>query len=246
MPGNENPLALLIGPNTVAENLQGAVNRGLIVANGDGSWSLPQRNGADNWAKVHCGPPMTCRFLRKFLFYGAYAQSAVPDGCRDCYKVKVSLKTVRQLVAAWSIGKRVECHSKWGVDLDNKYSQDIYAGYFYAVGLPMAKAIFRTVREAVDQDPKLGIGVAINIKRGCSDYEAALGRSDEYRFAPELKELEDYLKGRFRENKVNQEPSLPLMYWIEVAFRIGDDTYLNFTGGQRLRPKSVTYDPGEL
>jgi len=61
-----------------------------------------------------------------------------------------------------------------------------------------------------------------------------------------LKELEDYLKGRFRENKVNQEPSLPLMYWIEVAFRIGDDTYLNFTGGQRLRPKSVTYDPGEL
>jgi len=31
--------------------------------------------------------------------------------------------------------------------------------------------------------------------------------------------------------------------WIETAFRIGDDTYLDFTGGTRLREKTLTFDP---
>jgi hypothetical protein len=30
--------------------------------------------------------------------------------------------------------------------------------------------------------------------------------------------------------------------WIETAFRIGDDTYLDFTGGKPLRKKTMTYD----
>lgn len=32
-------------------------------------------------------------------------------------------------------------------------------------------------------------------------------------------------------------------YWIQCAFRIGDDTYLDFTGGERLYSDRVNYDP---
>jgi hypothetical protein len=31
--------------------------------------------------------------------------------------------------------------------------------------------------------------------------------------------------------------------WIETAFRIGDNTYLEFTRGKRLYPELVAFDP---
>ena len=83
----------------------------------------------------------------------------------------------------------------------------------------------------------------MNIKRGCSEYEAVLGPSDSYEFAPELTQLEAYLKSRYRGREEAPRASIPMARWIDVAFRTVDDTYLDFTGGKRLRPKSMTYDP---
>jgi hypothetical protein len=239
----EQLLALRIGGATVAENLQRAVESGQVIRHEDGTFELPAQPRADNWKTVDYGPPLGCKFLIRFLFRQAYAESAVPLGCSACYKVKVVPRTLRELVAAWEIGKRIECQSKWGVDLGNPYSQNIYAGYFYTTGLDGARVIFKIVREAIDADAKLGPGVAMTIKRGCSEYEAKLGPSDRYEFAPELAELESYLRSRLRKSQVASPPTLPVAHWIDTAYRIGDDTYLDFTGGKRLRPKTVTYDP---
>ncbi len=237
-------LALRIGERTVAENLQLAIASGALTESDDGNLQLADDawNGRD-WVSVSRGPPMNCRFLMFFLFRHAYAKSAVPHGCSACYKVKVVPRTLRELVAAWEIGKRVECRSKWGIDLDNPYSQNVYAGYFYTAGLDMARTIYKIVRDEVDRDPKLGSDVAMSIKRGCSEYEAMLGPSDRYQFASEMAELEAHLKSRFRVTRGERRPELPLARWIDVAYRIGDDTYLDFTGGKRLRAKSVSYDP---
>ena len=101
----------------------------------------------------------------------------------------------------------------------------------------------RLVRQATDDHPKLGPDVPIVIKRGCSEYEAKLGPSDRYTFTPEMRELEAYLKTRFRGHKAEYQPSLTVAHWIETAFRIGDDTYLDFTGGKRLRERTLIYDP---
>jgi hypothetical protein len=237
-------LAIKIGGATVADNLESAVASGQLIKNEDGTLRFAQaRQHGGNWATVHHGPPMECRFLMLFLFRQAYAGKAVPYGCSTCYKVKVSLRTLRELVAAWEIGKRVACESKWGVDLLNRFSQDIYAGYFYTQGLEMARVIHKLAREAFDSDPKLGPHVAMRIKRGCSDYEVALGPSDRYEFAPEMVELEAYLKGRFRDSKAVNPRPIPMVKWIDTAFRIGDDTYLDFTGGKRLHPAQVSYEP---
>jgi hypothetical protein len=167
----------------------------------------------------------------------------VPHGCRACYKVKVAPRTLRELVAAWQIGQRIECRSKWGIDFYNPHSQDVYAGYFYTTGLEGARAVCKVVREAFDAEPKIGADIPMTIKSGCSEYEAAVGPSDRYEFTPEMAELEAYLKCRFHDRKRVDQGNIALAYWIDTAFRMGDDTYLDFTGGKRLRPATVTYDP---
>jgi hypothetical protein len=127
--------------------------------------------------------------------------------------------------------------------LDNPYSQSIYAGYFYTSELEGARAIHRVVRQLIDAHPLLGPDVATSIKRGCSEFEDALGPSDTYSFAPELEELEHHLRKQFRSHKPSRLPPVPMAYWIDVAFRMGDDTYLDFTQGKRLRSKTKDYEP---
>lgn len=228
---------------SVAENLKRAIDAGTVIEGEDGSLSLADQGAGSNWAVVPTPTPMECTFLIRFMFEVAYARAAVPHGCQACYKVKVVPRTLRELVAAWGIGKQIKCWSKWGVDLDNRYSQDVYAGYFYVSGLDMARAIYAVAREAIDNEPKLGSGIKMTIKRGCSDYEKFVGPSDQFEFAPELAELEAYLKKKFRIKKRTGPRPVQLAHWIDVAFRIGDDTYLDFTNGQRLQPRQVSYDP---
>ncbi|MEI9992437.1 MAG: hypothetical protein WDM86_20685 [Rhizomicrobium sp.] len=240
----EELLALKFGNGTVADNIQRAVDAGHLVREQDGRLRLTSvPSSRTNWVIISHGPSLDCQFKARFLFPHVYAEAAVPFGCSGCYKVKVAPRTLRELVAVWGVGKRIECYSKWGVDLDNPYSGDIYAGYFYTVGLEGARATYRVVREIIDAHPLLGPGVAMSIKRGCSEYEAALGPSDRYSFAPELEELEAYLRTRFHKATLEGVPPLPMAHWIDVAFRIGDETYLDFTHGKRLRPKTVAYEP---
>jgi hypothetical protein len=237
-------LAMRIGKTTIGENIRRAVEAGNVIEHEDGTLQLAaDRQRARSWIHVDNAPPLGCEFLKHFLFRHAYGKSAVPQGCSACYKVKVAPRTLRGLVAALDLAKRIECRSKWGIDIDNPDSQDIYAGYFFATGLDMARAIFKIVREAINADPRLGPAVVMTIKRGCSEYEAELGPSERYEFAPELAELEAYLKTRFHAGKAEHRGSIALGRWIETAFRIGDDTYLDFTGGKRLRRAMTTYDP---
>ena len=239
----EELLALRVGDASVGDNIRRAVEAGDLIEEDDGGLRFAEPLASANWTTVRNAPLLNCPFLMYFLFRHAYAEAAVPQGCSACYKVKVVPRSLRELVAAWGIAKRIECLSKWGVDLANPYSQNVYAGYFYATGLGMARAIYEVVREAIDNAPNLGPDIQVFIKRGCSEYEAALGPSDHYAFAPELEELEQYLKSRFRNTKPTGLPPVPMAHWMDIAFRIGDDTYLDFTSGKRLRPKMVSYDP---
>jgi hypothetical protein len=237
-------LALRFGEASVAENLRRAVEAGRLVENDRGLLESPGDPKRDlNWIFVDHGPGLGCGFLMGFAFNHAYAESAVPSGCSACYKVKVLPKTLRQLVAAWEIAKKIQCRSKWGTDLNNPYSQNIYAGYFYVSGVDAARTLFDVVRQAFGEHPQLGPAVPMVIKRGCSEYEAKLGPSDRYTFAPEMAELEAYLKSRFRDRETDYQPSLIVAHWIETAFRTGDETYLDFTAGKRLRERTLTYDP---
>jgi len=238
-------LARHFGGRTVQENLQAALAAGRLVESADGMLSLPRGRGGSRWIFVPNRPYLPCGFLTKVMFEAAYSESAVPHGCSACYKIKVRAATLRELVAAWQVAKSVDCLSKWGVDLENPHSQDVYAGYFYPGDLDAARTLYKVVREAIDTDPKLGPEVKMVIKRGCSQFEAAVGPSDSYSFTPEMADLESHLRSRFKAPTIAESTNLheQLGAWIDLAFRMGDDTYLDFTGGKRLRPATLTYDP---
>jgi hypothetical protein len=239
----EHLLNLRIGASSVGANLRRAIDLGRVTENEDGTLRLSGASRQNvTWMYVSHGPSLGCGFLMDFMFYHAYGESAVPHGCSACYKVKVVLRTLRELVAAWQVAKQIKCRSKWGTDLNNAYSQNIYAGYFYVAGLDAARELLEVVRQAFGENPKLGLDIQMTIKRGCSEYEGKLGPSDRYEFTPEMAELESYLKSQFREAKKGEHfPSMVAAHWIETAFRIGDDTYLDFTGGRRLRNSTKTY-----
>jgi hypothetical protein len=234
------------GDRTVRENLQAAIDAGKLIEGENGGLSLPRtRGGKSRWVFVANRGYPPCGFLSNVVFDAAYAQTAVPMGCSACYKIKVKPATLRELVAAWQVAKSIDCTSKWGVDLENPHSQDVYAGYFYTGDLDVARALYKVVREAIDADPKLGPEIKMTIKRGCSHFEAAVGPSDSYSFTPEMAEIEAHLQSRFKGPVIAESTDVhqQLGAWIDLAFRMGDDTYLDFTGGKRLRPATMTYEP---
>jgi hypothetical protein len=236
-------LAFKVGGATLGENLRRAIESGAVTEREDGTLELPKPPANDLW--LISGKMPGCGFLNGLMFRHAYGQAAVPKGCEGCYKVKVLPRTLRELVALFEIAQTLECTSKCGIDFYNRHSPNVYAGYFYLDGLEQARSMSRTLRDLVDQNPKLGLDVPVVIKRGCSNYEAACGPSDRYAFAPELAEIEAYLKTRFQPLKVARSQVAAAIYgtWVPFAYQFGDQTYLDFTNGKPLYPKSTTYDP---
>jgi hypothetical protein len=242
----EDILAFKIGNSTVGQNLQRAIESGAVLQHDNGSLELARRpEQPDSFVMIPNGPRLPCQFLNKFLFGRVYRATAVPKACEPCYKVKALPRTLRELVALYEIAKGIECLSKWGIDLYNLHSQSVYAGFFYVKGLDAARALLPIVRKAADENPKLGAEVPIVIKRGCSNFEAALGPSDQYTFQPELSEIEAYLKSKWRPRKAEINTLATTLYetWVPFAYQMGDNTYLDFTNGKPLYPKSLTYDP---
>jgi hypothetical protein len=237
-------LALRMGETSVAENLRRAVETGKLIEHPDGRFELPALpDGPSDWVIVRPCPPLNCAFYKEFVFHKAYDRAAVPLGCSACYKVHVEPKTLRELVAAWEIGSTFSCLSKWGINFRNRHSNSIYSGVFYATGLDGARATFKAARQAFDGDPRLGPALKMAIKRGCSEYEKALGPSDHYQFRPELEALEAYLFERFVHREPADRSAIPQARWIEAAANVGDDTYLDFTGGKLLPSGRVIYEP---
>ncbi|HXP95820.1 MAG TPA: hypothetical protein VN809_03850 [Telmatospirillum sp.] len=244
MAGTEDALSVRIGRFTVGEHLARAVAARRLIAHDDGTWELPAKSGRgvpDIW--LHNERSSSCQQLFFFLFGAAYGMSCVPQGCRNCYKVKISPANLRQLVAVQEVTKGVPYRSKCGPELFIPYSTGHYAAFFYLNGLEQARAAFAELRRMVDGKPRLGAGVPMLIKRGCTDYEIHCGPSDRYAFAPP--EVEAWLLERLRPSKqIRSQPrSVTFARWIQIAFQIGDETYLDFTGGRRLYPKVLTYDP---
>lgn len=238
-------LAVKIGDRTIGENLQRAIAAEIVRERDDGSLEFAPTASSDLFMKIYNAPAPDCGFLNRFMFRTVYQEAAVPAGCEHCYKVKVLPRTLRQLVAAYEVALNVNCVSKWGVDFFNRYSQSLYAGYFYVNGIEDARALFPLVRALIDEHGKLGAEVPVLIKRGCSNYEAVLGPSDTYEFRPELRHIEAYIKSRFRTKGQKPNALAPLLYgkWVPFAFQSGDDTYLDFTDGRPLYRKSLSYDP---
>ena len=154
------------------------------------------------------------------------------------------------MVALRELSKTVPCRSKSGVEITAKYSPGLYAAFFYTDGLARAQEIYRLVRAAVDADPVLGSTVAMKIKRACTEFEMALGPSDKFEIRADLAPFEASVDTLLhpRDRKPPEHDHAreinTLWDWIETAFRIGDETYKDFSNGEKLYPETVSYPTG--
>ncbi len=240
------------GKGTLQENLRAAVARGDLIDFGDDTWSLAREQRAQHYLQVKAPRYLGCDYLNRFLFEKAFDQAAVPYGCRNCYKVKMAPRTLRELVALRELLEGVDYQSKCGVDFYNPHSQDFYAGFLYLDGLEEARAAHHHLRGLIDADARLERDIPITIKRGCSNYEVACGPADLYEFPEVLADIEAALRPKFkpadRSDTEHAEDyrirrATAMVGWIDFAYRIKDDTYLDFTEGRPLYPKTVAYSP---
>jgi len=243
-------LSVQIGGKTIGDRLAAAVAAGHVIVRPDGKLELVKQERQDYIFKPgEFGRP--CGFLNGFMFTHVYGKTAVPFGCRNCYKVKVTSSTLRQLMAVKEVSEAFSCLAKSGVEVDNHENQSLYGTYFYLLGLEKARAVYKKVRRLIDAHPKLGPAVKAVIKRGCTNYERSCGPSDRYTFDPRLSDIEDYFFARYAEKKPDRkirkqlDDAKKLLKMARTAYSIGDDTYKDFTGGKDLLPPTVTYDPDD-
>jgi len=241
-------LSMEIGGSTVGASLEAAIAAGDVVRRPDGKLELArQPKGTEIYNGGEFGPD--CVFLNNFMFAHIYRNAAVPIGCRDCYKIKVTPRTLRELIAVKTIAQSFTSSAKAGPEVDRPDNQSLYAAYFYFLGLDKARAAFKRLRSLLDADPKVGPSVKAVIKRGCTNYEHACGPSDRYTFDPRLAAIESYFVSRFvrkrppRKHDRKYENAMKQLKMVRTAYRIGDDTYKDFTDGKDLYPPTVTYDP---
>jgi hypothetical protein len=244
----EEILSMKFGGRTIRENLEAAITAGHVIRLPDGKLSLPETAPAMQF--INKGTfDRDCAFLNRFMFSNVYSKSSVPLGCAACYKVKVETQTMRQLMAVKKIADGFDYRAKSGAEVDRPDNQSLYSTYFYLTGLDQAREVYKQVRAKVDADPALGPSIKVIIKRGCTNYEHACGPSNRYTFDPRLEAVEVYFRKRYAPPK---RPPMParkyrdastLLETASIAFRIGDNTYKDFTGGQEVFPPTVSYDP---
>jgi hypothetical protein len=247
---NDLVLDLRVGGHTVRDNLSRAVAAGTLIEAEDGTLRFSTAPSRAPYLQVRNALRLPCHFRNQFLFRLAYAGAAVPFGCRSCYKVKAAPPTFRGLIALRGLLEQAPYHSKCGMGGFGPHARGLYAAYLYLEGLPAARAAWRDFRARLDAHPDLGPTVPLVIKRGCSNFEMACGRSDRWSFADGLAAVEDVLAARFRRSAAAAPPyriarAAIMPEWVRHAHAIGDDTYLDVTGGRPLFPPTLTYSPEE-
>ena len=239
-----------IAGRTLVDILVDAVEAGSVEWTSEGRLRLPARVEHEGSAEInsrgtenprrHYYP---CSFLNLFLFREVYRQSLVPFGCRNCYKVKVEASCVAELAVIREIAPTMPCPSKCACTLNYPYSVGVWSALFYVDGLEMAFDVHRQLNVAIAAHPRLtNAALDVSIKRGCSLYEARLGRSDQWVVDETLELLEKRLYSLFDPPQAREGDKLTtFMGWIVSAHSIGDDSYLELTNGKPIRPPTLDY-----
>jgi hypothetical protein len=170
----------------------------------------------------------------------------IPEYCRNCYKVVVRPKTIKQLFALEKLQSNLGFQSKCGIEVRG-YTPALYGGYFYCQGIEEGRERYKQVRDAVDSDHELGKDVEIYLKRSCTEMERKYGDSDKWdEITDKQRAIEKLVVDSIAYDPcIQDQPPHFLRYihrrWIEWAFQNGDETYLEFTGGVPIEKPPVTY-----
>jgi hypothetical protein len=149
-------------------------------------------------------------------------------------------------MAVKEIAESTGLTTKSGAEADMPTNPDRYGTYLYFRGLDQARRAYKSLRQTIDQQQRLGPRIEMKIKRGCSNYERKCGPSDQYKFDPHLELAEASLFRRFVRNpptnsRQKELQSMWLLKMIATAYRIGDESYRDFTNDKPLLRPDLNY-----
>jgi len=173
----------------------------------------------------------------------------VPPRCMECWKVVVGPRTLKELFLLLDIEKDLDRPSKCGIELRH-YTPKHYGGYFYNSSLDEGRGCYEIVRKAVDEHISPEVGIIL--KRGCTEYEMALGPSAMWYISDKFWDLDKRIEAivdPYSPNAEGQtEECLAMVHshWIEWAWRNMDKTADEYLGGMPLYPETMKYHEGNI
>lgn len=199
------------------------------------------------WLHSTTAPERDCGLWHSIMFdcYGI-----LPSPCLECWKVVVSVKTLKDLFALLGFQRDCGHPSKCGIEV-RPYTPRIYGGYFYNSSLDEGQKTWRWVKDWVDEN--LSKGTEVTLKRACTEFEMVFGASNNWIISGEELDKEERITNLFErseEDVLRDQPSALTeevkMKWIRWAFQCGDPTYKDFTGGESLYSETVKYHDLDL
>lgn len=193
------------------------------------------------WHHVNPCPFKACNIDHqiKFNFFGY-----IPPKCLECWKVVVAPRTLKELFQLVDIEKGMDHPSKCGIEV-RAYTSRPYGGYFYNNSLDEGRDCYEKVRKAVDEH--ISPDTHVLLKRACTEYEMLLGDSRAWHMNDHAWQLEEMIESHMDDlaKGTVRQPDMIVRHvhkrWIEYAFKLGDQTYLEYTDGEPLYPPYVTY-----
>lgn len=210
---------------------------------------LPSIGYESPWIYVQSRPEARCDIYQK-VFFGVLKH--IHSYCRECWKVVVRPRTVVELFDLYELEREMGVPCKCGMEVRDTVN-GLYGGYFYNRGKQEGLERYAQVRSLVDE--RLSTEVPVILKRYCTEYEIgenALGPSDKTEDVTfEQKEMEQDVESLFpRIGFGTPQPDWMIRKvmrdWIHYAYKNGDQTYKEFTGGHPLFPPYVTYHNQEV
>jgi hypothetical protein len=257
-PGDTPPSILdVLTQSNIIKGMSDLLDHGWYIDIGTGK--ITCKPGIDHtipWIYVNPDPNMYCGLYQRIFDTAKF----VPSYCMDCYKVVVKLKTVKQLFQLYeaqiSVAKANGWYCKCGLEA-RAYVPVQYGGYFYCRGLKQGQKRWRQVREMVDEHIDQGpddlsnlkdLGVAVTLKKYCTEFELQLGPTKEYKRPVHADLIEKRIASSMDKYVLKQQGQSPqylvdhvMWKWIVYAWERGDMTCLRFNNGEPFYRSSQTY-----
>ena len=212
------------------------------------------------WIHIRHGVGYDCGLWHQITFNVVVSQlpqdqKFVPRGCHKCWKVVVKPRTLQQLFNLLEVQRILDRPSKCGIEMRPTVG-GLYGGYFYNHSVEEGLECYEIVKAQLLNNEHLaplvsevdseGRTTRIILKRGCTEYEHAIGDSSKW----SITEGQDFIEDLIDEYIVNEQLSMQQpehvvwsikRRWIEFAFEHGDETYKEYTAGKPIAPDYVVY-----
>lgn len=192
---------------------------------------------------------------RKCNLWGVYFNNygIISQGCLKCYKIVMSIPTIRDLfqVLAYQKDEKITC--KCGIER-RKYVGKVgkYGAYWYTPlggGIEEGRKIYSRVKEK--------FSFPLILKRGCTEFEMMYHPSSKWDEIAKERDwvttemlldslfVADPMALRVEMNTPKLLEMSIIRRWVEYAFEHGDETYLDFTDNRPLKIDLQTYHKEE-